>query len=76
MLPVVATQLTTPLDRAIENYEEILPDIEEAGRAALETGERLAARVGRLAVAGGSAALSGGERIAEGVGSAVRRIRG
>lgn len=72
----IADVVPPPLDRAIENYEAILPDIEDAGRAALDTGGRLAAALGRWVFAGGSAAVSGGERIVEGVESAVKRIRG
>jgi uncharacterized membrane protein YkvA (DUF1232 family) len=71
----IAEVVPPPFDRAIENYEEYLPDLEEAGRSALEAGERVAQSAGRAAVAGRGALSGGGVRIAAGAGSAVRRMR-
>jgi uncharacterized membrane protein YkvA (DUF1232 family) len=71
----VAEVVPPPLDRAIENYEEFLPELEEAGRALVEAGERFAHSAGRVVAAGGGVVLERGGRLAAGVDAVARRVR-
>jgi uncharacterized membrane protein YkvA (DUF1232 family) len=71
----IADSLPPPLDRAVANYEVVLPELEEVGRSALEQGVRVAGAAGRAAATGGAIAVSGGSKAVTVAGDAVRRIK-